>query len=731
MEYTSKTTNKKKRETIPLSLTDSYLNHYFDHIYVINLKFKVAKRLIITKHLKQNGIDFETFEAVDGNKGKALRKYKEYQNRELGHLKRYSEYSEKEKERSVPYIESAGAIGIIYSFLGILEDAKKKGYKRFLVFEDDILLSKNFESDFKSFIVSVDDDWKMLQLGASQYGWESTDLETAEEQGFYFPRNIDTCGAFAIAFDSTVIDELIEAESAFESPFDYLPIGEIYERYLEKCFVAYPNIVMPDVADSSIRGKRDQLSHSERMKWKIENFDYPLRKSSISIVITNKNNLKYYTNFSKTKQLPFNLRLYFNSSDGMRPLHNIELLDNEKNKILPINEDLYLPESDYSVTIDEEEVLTESDIVNFIEYKLGIRKKNKTPLEEIEPHRGEIKKDRVSVIIPTYKRPKNLKDALASVVEQDYQDIEVIVVCDNGKDSEYTEETKQIVSSFDGRNDNCSISLLEHSVNRNGAAARNTGILHSTGEYICFLDDDDIYLQGRLSKSIDVLKDTNNTIGAVYCGCLDDNSPENDLSRYKTGDLTLEILLLEHAKNYLNTDTATYKREAVLAINGFDESYYRHQDLEFNLRFFELYIIETIKECLAQRNPDPYDAINQVYDVQMLELKQKFLNQFSHIIETYDQNMQKSIYEVNWAEAKRLISDKDAFIDKLSEDYEEKLIHILDCADIRRNKLMQDALMNAIESMIKTPLKKNPIQKYKAYKSMIQAYFDTTKHSKF
>ena len=461
------------------------------------------------------------------------------------------------------------------------------------------------------------------------------------------------------------------------------------------------------------------------------NFDYPLSKPSISIIITSKYNLKYYSNFSKTKQLPFNLRLFFNSSDGLRPLHNTDLLNATENKIQPLNDPIFIPESDYLVTIGKEEILTENDIVKFIEYKLEIQDNNTTPLEEIEVCRRTVKKDRVSVIIPTYKSPKGLKNALASVVAQDYPDTEVIIVCDNGENSNFAEETRQIVSSFDGKNDNCNIVLLEHGVNRNGAAARNTGILSATGEYICFLDDDDTYLPGRLSKSIKVLKTTNKAVGAVYCGYVGCNSPVDDLSRYQTGDLTLDILLLNHHKHYLHTDTTTYKREAVLRINGFDESYRRHQDLEFNLRFFELYTVESLKESLVQRNLVPPEVHNQIFNLQMLELKQKFLNQFSYIIETYDQNMQKSIYEANWAEAKRLISDKDAFIDKLSDNHEEKLIHVFDCADIHRDKLMQDALMDAIKEMIKTPLKKSPIQKYKAYKSMIEAYFDTIEHSKF
>ncbi len=107
MKTIDKITKKDKTETGTLPYTGSYLNHYFDHIYVINLKFKVAERLIITEHLKQNRIDFEIFEATNGYTGEALDKYKAYQKRELGEFKRYPEYSEIEKQRAIPYIVSA------------------------------------------------------------------------------------------------------------------------------------------------------------------------------------------------------------------------------------------------------------------------------------------------------------------------------------------------------------------------------------------------------------------------------------------------------------------------------------------------------------------------------------------------------------------------------------------------------------------------------------------------
>jgi len=323
------------------------------------------------------------------------------------------------------------------------------------------------------------------------------------------------------------------------------------------------------------------------------------------------------------------------------------------------------------ITIDEREVLTEGDIVKFIEYKTSIRKENKTPLKELEASRRKIIADRVSVIIPTYKRPKHLRNALESVVNQDYHDIEIIVISDNGSKSEFSEETTHIVNSFKRKNSNFKIKLLEHNINRNGAAARNTGISNSTGEFICFLDDDDIYLQGRLSKSIEVLKTTNKTVGAVYCGFLGWNSPENDLNRYKTGDLTLEILLLDYKKHYIHTNTATYKREAVLKINGFDESYRRHQDLEFNLRFFEQYEINAVEECLARLNPEPSDVSNKAFNIVMVDLKLKFLTQFDYLIETFSLEDQRSIYFSHYNETLKYVTEKEKIIDVYNDKFRD------------------------------------------------------------
>lgn len=636
------------KDLLPIN---SFLNTYFDHIYVVNLKFKITDRLKVSKHLKDHGVDFEIFAATNGYAGEALEKFKEYQKRELGDLERYPEYGEREKQKGLAFIDSAGAMGYIYTYLNILKDAKEKGYKRFLILEDDIILSNSFENEFKNFIQNIDNNWKILQLGATQYGWDGISLKTAEEKGFYLPiYNTDddyTYGSFAIAIDYTIIDELIEAQSAFEASFDFLPMAELYQRYSGKCFIAYPNIIIPDVSDSSIRKPKPQYTEAKKRKWLLENFDYPLNKPSISIFISSKENLKYYSNFSNSKKLPFSLRLFFNSNHDLRPLHNTELLNKMKNEIQPLNNYSFFSESDYIVTIHEKAILEESDIIKFLEYKVGILEENLTSLKEIKTSQKRVKKGKVSVIIPIYKKTKNLKNALTSVITQDYHDIEIIVVINNKIDTNFIEETRQLILSFNSEAINCHIVLIEHAINNNLSAARNTGIMNSTGEYICFLNDNDIYLQGRLSKSILKLTKMSKVSAAVYCDYTDLDSIDNYSMDYKEGDLTIEILLHAFEKYYLHASTVTYRRDAILNMNGFDESYYYYQDSEFHLRYFQYYTIGYVKECLVQFDSDLSMVNDKIENLGMRESKRKFLNQFSHIALSVIKDQHESLRKQN------------------------------------------------------------------------------------
>ena len=96
---------------------------------------------------------------------------------------------------------------------------------------------------------------------------------------------------------------------------------------------------------------------------------------------------------------------------------------------------------------------------------------------------------KVSVIIPVYKQSEYLAEALLSVFQQTYENIEVIVVNDASPD-----DTDSVVKQFsDDR-----LIYLTHEDNRGLPAARNTGIQASFGELIALLDADDYYHKEKL-----------------------------------------------------------------------------------------------------------------------------------------------------------------------------------------------------------------------------------------
>jgi glycosyltransferase involved in cell wall biosynthesis len=103
----------------------------------------------------------------------------------------------------------------------------------------------------------------------------------------------------------------------------------------------------------------------------------------------------------------------------------------------------------------------------------------------------------VSVIIPTYNRAGMLKEAIDSVLDQDYSDFELIVVDDGSID-----ETPQILNCYGGK--------IKHICQRNQgvSAARNRGIATASGRYMAFLDSDDLWLPGKLTIQTDFLRST-------------------------------------------------------------------------------------------------------------------------------------------------------------------------------------------------------------------------------
>lgn len=113
----------------------------------------------------------------------------------------------------------------------------------------------------------------------------------------------------------------------------------------------------------------------------------------------------------------------------------------------------------------------------------------------------------VSVIIPTYNRAHVLGRAVRSVLNQTYQDFELIVVDDGSSDG-----TSEAVRAFADP----PIRYLRHERNRGAAAARNSGIEAARGEYVAFLDSDDEWLPEKLKKQMKAFANLSSRVGMVY-----------------------------------------------------------------------------------------------------------------------------------------------------------------------------------------------------------------------
>ncbi|TYB33529.1 MAG: glycosyltransferase [Flexistipes sinusarabici] len=103
---------------------------------------------------------------------------------------------------------------------------------------------------------------------------------------------------------------------------------------------------------------------------------------------------------------------------------------------------------------------------------------------------------KVSVVIPVYNRTTSLKDAIESVFLQKYPDIEIIVV-DDGSGEKVNKNLRPYMSR---------IKYIRAENNRGVSAARNLGIHRARGDYIAFLDSDDLWLPGKLKEQIKLME---------------------------------------------------------------------------------------------------------------------------------------------------------------------------------------------------------------------------------
>ena len=197
----------------------------------------------------------------------------------------------------------------------------------------------------------------------------------------------------------------------------------------------------------------------------------------------------------------------------------------------------------------------------------------------------------VSVIIPTYNRGYCLSESIDSVLNQEYRQIELIVVDDGS-----TDETPELMAKYPD------LIYLRLEENSGVSHARNLGIERAQGELICFLDSDDLWEKNKLTVQVDWMQ--------AHPDCKICYSDEiwirngvrvNQMKKHRkySGDIYRQCLAL----CIVSPSSVMLRSSLLQEVGGFDETFPVCEDYDLWLRIAHRYPFQFIDEKLIVKSP--------------------------------------------------------------------------------------------------------------------------------
>jgi len=181
----------------------------------------------------------------------------------------------------------------------------------------------------------------------------------------------------------------------------------------------------------------------------------------------------------------------------------------------------------------------------------------------------------VSIIIPTYNREAFLEEALQSVINQTYRPVECIVMDDGS-----TDNTKEVANKYAALIDESITIKYFYQENSGSQVARNKGTLLSSGEYIQYLDSDDVLYPNKISSQVDFLENHTDCDG-VFGNWRTGNLGYNEVvTAYAKEDMIDQIL----TERCIHTLSFLMRRSLVSLIGEWDIKLKRNQEIDFHLR---------------------------------------------------------------------------------------------------------------------------------------------------
>lgn len=217
---------------------------------------------------------------------------------------------------------------------------------------------------------------------------------------------------------------------------------------------------------------------------------------------------------------------------------------------------------------------------------------------------------RVSVVIPTFNRKGFLKEAIESVLRQTYKDLEVIVVDDGSEDG-----TEEVITAYGDKR----IKYVWQP-NRGPSAARNRGAAMAGGEFLAFLDSDDLWTPRKLEKQVSFFEE--NPFARI---CYTDEiwirrgvrvNPKKRHQKYSGWIYPYCLPLC-----IISPSSVMFKRELWEEIGGFDESFPFCEDYEIWLRISSVEPIFLIPEKLIVKRGGHEDQLSRRWGMDVWRVK--------------------------------------------------------------------------------------------------------------
>ncbi len=213
--------------------------YYFDKIYVISLKRNKERRRLINDRMKKVGVDFEIFDACDGQ---------------------FFEHIWKKLDN--PIFTTKNYVACQISHLQVYNDALSQGYKRILILEDDVKPHKNILNLFESYKSQIPDDYDLLYFGWIPLNDDCSMWDYGQINEKFISNNLiktkNLWGLYAYSPSLSLMKEMIELyNNEFPMEIDRYFVKNIQQR---KSYAIWPQLFGHDIMESNNGGFVDHQS---------------------------------------------------------------------------------------------------------------------------------------------------------------------------------------------------------------------------------------------------------------------------------------------------------------------------------------------------------------------------------------------------------------------------------------------------------------------------------------